>query len=285
MFLSPPADGKPCCYRVRGSSVCILHRASILNPALEGACQREPLAAQPHVLESSVKIALGHFLGCEECVEHKFLGGVLLYVEQSLFHVLGPANLDVVCETDDVHMPVVSRAERRHVDNNALKPRQAPDGLAWRRRAIRKLLAQRSLRRRMPMRAKILNARSTIFTPTPRAARGINISQEIVDPSGTRCKPHKPHNGKRFEVIVKLETALRTSTDTLLENHNNRHVQQTARLLATTAPGKPLLRSRLPFGVKNGPDALEMGCLYYPRRQTIGQLRGKSQAWLIENQK
>jgi hypothetical protein len=260
MFLSPPADGKPCCYRVRGSSVCILHRASILNPALEGACQREPLAAQPHVLESSVKIALGHFLGCEECVEHKFLGGVLLYVEQSLFHVLGPANLDVVCETDDVHMPVVSRAERRHVDNNAL-------------------------RRRMPMRAKILNARSTIFTPTPRAARGINISQEIVDPSGTRCKPHKPHNGKRFEVIVKLETALRTSTDTLLENHNNRHVQQTARLLATTAPGKPLLRSRLPFGVKNGPDALEMGCLYYPRRQTIGQLRGKSQAWLIENQK
>ena len=117
------------------------------------------------------------------------------------------------------------------------------------------------------MRAKILNARSTIFTPsiplTPRAARGINISQEIVDPSGTRCKPHKPHNGKRFEVIVKLETALRTSTDTLLENHNNRHVSQTARLLATTAPGRPLLRSRLPFGVNLDRIGLPVSCPLY----------------------
>jgi hypothetical protein len=134
----------------RESSVCILHRASILNPALEGVCQREPLAVQPHVRESLLKLALGHFLGCEESVDNKFLGGVLLYVEQSLSHILGPANLDVVCETDDVHMPVVSRAERRHVDNNALRPRQAPDGLAWRRRASRKLLAQRSFRRWMP---------------------------------------------------------------------------------------------------------------------------------------
>jgi hypothetical protein len=26
--------------------------------------------------------------------------------------------------------------------------------------------------------------------------------------------------------------------------------------------------ARLPVRVKNGPDALEMGCLYYPRKQT-----------------
>ena len=44
---------------------------------------------------------------------------------------------------------------------------------------------------------------------------------------------HKAHCGKRFEVIVKLKTAL----------------QQTARLLATTAPARALLCSRLPFGV------------------------------------
>jgi hypothetical protein len=46
--------------------------------------------------------------------------------------------------------------------------------------------------------------------------------------------------------------------------------------------------------IKNGPDALEMGCLYYPPKQTsvshasdsadaLEWSREKSQAWLLEN--